>query len=164
MSHFDKVADFQRRFKLPVGVVPIALPIEMNNTAQIALITHLRLAERVAQLKRKDGDQAFGRIQMMIEELREYAEAVMSGDLAAQADSLVDLEYFLLGTAVMQGFPHDVIFDVVHEANMQKVLVESKDESKRLNKLDVKKPEGWTPPNVAGILEAAAADGRFSGK
>jgi predicted HAD superfamily Cof-like phosphohydrolase len=154
-SNFEKVRAFHEHFQLPVAASPQQLAQDMNLTAQAGVIVLLRQTERVIQQKRKDGDVQWGRVQMMIEELREYCEAVQSGDLAAQADSLVDLDYFVAGTAVMSGFPHDRVFDAVHEANMKKVLVSSADESRRLNKLDVKKPEGWTPPDVAGILEVA---------
>lgn len=154
-SHFDKVQAFQTKFQLPIGKQPQSLVSDFSATGQAGVIVLLKQAEKLLQLKRGDNDVQWGRVQMMIEELREYCEAVVSGDLATAADSLVDLEYFLLGTAVMHGFPHDEVFDAVHYANMLKVLVESKEDSKRLNKLDVKKPDGWTPPNVAGILAAA---------
>ena len=154
LSHFDKVKAFQYQFQLPVGPHPQELPLDFNLTGMAGVIVLLRQVEKVIEQKRGDSDQQMGRIQMMVEELREYCEAVRSGDMAAMADSLVDLEYFLLGTAAMHGFPHDTIFNAVHEANMKKVLVESKEESHRLNKLDVKKPEGWTPPDVASILMA----------
>lgn len=164
ISNFEKVRAFHERFNLPVGVVPRTLTVDTNDTATVSVVILLRQVERLLQLKRKESDVQWGRVQMLVEELREYCEAVRDGDLAKQADSLVDLEYFVLGTSVLCGFPHDIIFNAVHEANMKKVRVESADESVRLNKLDVKKPEGWTPPDVQGILEAAAADGRFSGK
>lgn len=152
-SNFEKVRAFHEHFKLPVGTAPHALAVDTNDTAIAGVAVLLRQAERTLQMKRKDGDVQWGRVQMMIEELREYIEAVRDNDLAKQADSLVDLEYFVLGTSVMCGFPHDVVFDVVHAANMQKVLVANAEESARLNKLDVKKPEGWVPPDIAAILE-----------
>lgn len=163
MSHFDNVKAFQQKFQLPVSTTPQALPQDLDATAIAGVIVLLRQAEEVIKRKRGETDQQWGRVQMMIEEIREYAEAVKSGDLAAMADSLVDLEYFLLGTSVMHGFPHDTVFEAVHYANMQKRLAESKEESRRLNKLDVVKPEGWQAPNVQAILDDAAADGVFNG-
>jgi hypothetical protein len=129
----------------------------MGEATSAIAVLGLRHVEAFIKSNRLPDDQVWGRVQMMIEELREFAEAVRDGDLEKQADSLVDLDYFLLGTAAMMGLPYDALFAEVHRANMGKVLCASAEESARLNKLDCKKPEGWRPPDIAGVLERGVA-------
>ena len=89
------------------------------------------------------------RFRFMQEELDEYLEGVAEGDLAKQADSLVDLVYVAKGTAVMQGLPWRELWDDVHEANMRKVP----GKTHRGNLVDVCKPIGWVGPITSEILE-----------
>jgi hypothetical protein len=154
-SNHELVREFHDKFGLPNAKTPQLLPAELSELAG-PIASFLKACEGLLRHGRGPTDVFYGRVQMMLEELREFVEAHERGDLAAAADSLVDLEYFLHGTAAMMGFPHDEIFAEVHAANMCKVRVESVSESKRLNKLDVKKPEGWQPPDVAGILARRA--------
>jgi predicted HAD superfamily Cof-like phosphohydrolase len=152
MSNFTQVLEFHQQFELPIGATPKQLVRGHSDYKLGQMIHTLKLCENAIRLGRWETDEIAGRYQMMIEELREFMEAVLKGDLEAQADSLVDLVYFALGTAAMMGLPFDRLFVEVHRANMAKVRVESTEESKRLNKLDVKKPEGWQPPDIAGVL------------
>jgi len=163
-THFEQVQEFQRKFQLPCSTTPVIPPAALQSSNGYSAVGMIQEAEEHLKDSREAHDELWGRVQMMLEELREFAEAIYNlreantvddrvHALTIMADSLVDLEYFTLGTAAMMGLPHDEIFEAVHEANMQKVLVESAEESKRLNKLDVKKPEGWTPPDVLAILQ-----------
>lgn len=155
-SNFEKVRQFHEKFQLPVGNGPQEVPAGFQPEDKLIILTELKFIERMIQRRRQDksalDDIRWGRIQMMLEELREFTQA---DTLEEQADSLVDLVYFALGTAVMMGLPWDQLFDEVHRANMEKELISSKEESTRLNKLDVKKPEGWQAPDIKGVLEAA---------
>lgn len=79
-------------------------------------------------------------IEMVNDELEELQEAT---DVAEQADALVDAIYYICDTAVRHGMNLDRIFDIVHGANMQKVVdgrVIRRDDGKIL------KPEGWQDP------------------
>lgn len=151
-TNFEAVRAFHERFNLPRPAVPTSLA--SGGTAALRVECAWRLAHVEGFIKdnRTDNDVLYGRVQMMLEELREFVEAYDRGILADQADSLVDLVYFALGTGVMMGLPWERLFTEVQRANMDKIPVESKAESSRLNKLDVKKPAGWQPPNIAGIL------------
>lgn len=108
------------------------------------------------------------RIEFMLEELKEFAEAsghevgvfqdqaeALPGDgpqdLAGQADALVDLVYVALGTAVMLGLPWDWLWDDVQRANMAKV----RGMTKRGHAVDVTKPPGWQGPQTQRILDLA---------
>lgn len=97
-------------------------------------------------------DMMIGRVEMILEELMEFLRAYRHGDLAGQADALIDCEYFLLGTGAHMGLPWDEIFDEVHDANMRKEPQGHAGTSKRRNKLDVIKPPGWEPPNIEAVL------------
>ena len=54
----------------------------------------------------------------MQEELNEFYEAK---DMYEQADAMIDLIYFVIGTLVEMGMPPDELFAIVHEANMAKL-------------------------------------------
>ncbi len=152
MPNFSDVRDFHEKFQLPAPPAPRFIPGNANRFIMTELPWRLIDIEKKLQADRLPGDVFYGRVQMMIEELRELVQAHQAGNLADQADALVDLAYFVFGTAVMMGLPWEELFTEVHTANMGKILVESPEESKRLNKLDVKKPAGWQPPNLARIL------------
>jgi len=108
------------------------------------------------------------RVECMWEELREFLVAAgvaieydqesmdwrcviinPSQDVPQMADALVDLTYFVKGTAVAMGLPWGHLFDDVHECNMRKVL----GTTKRGHSVDLAKPPGWEPPNTAAILQ-----------
>jgi predicted HAD superfamily Cof-like phosphohydrolase len=128
MSDFDSVGEFHRKFGLRVcGDGP-------------PLIV--------------DDDTFLFRYQFLHEELHELLQAHRDRDLSAVADALVDLVYVAHGTAHMYGLPFDEVFKEVQRANMTKErAVGSGDgRSKRGSALDVVKPEGWTPPDVEGVL------------
>ena len=86
------------------------------------------------------------RFRFMTEELDEFIEASMHGDIVGIADALADIIYVALGTAYQMGLPFQAIWDHVHRANMRKV----RGETKRGNSVDARKPEDWISPE-AGI-------------
>jgi predicted HAD superfamily Cof-like phosphohydrolase len=63
-------------------------------------------------------DRRDQRITYMNEELDEFFDAETSVD---QADAMIDLIYFALGTLVELGVNPEPLFDIVHNANMSKV-------------------------------------------
>ena len=68
-------------------------------------------------------------------------------------DALIDLVYVALGTVHLFGYPWHWGWNSVQQANMRKVRAfEDGSNSKRGSRFDVVKPEGWEPPNIAGIL------------
>jgi predicted HAD superfamily Cof-like phosphohydrolase len=98
--------------------------------------------------------QALERYDFMREELLEFYDAAMKQDLADVADALVDLVYVAKGTALLMGLPWEQLWDEVQRANMDKV----RGTTHRGNKVDVRKPEGWIPPQHEVILAAAGYD------
>lgn len=119
----------------------------------------------------QDSAIAVLRMNFLQEELNEYAEASgMEFDaeegkwyravdpdetsLARALDGLLDLQYVLLGTVHLHGFAPvwDTAWSRVQQANMLKIRVENAADSKRGSTFDVRKPEGWTPPQFDDLL------------
>ena len=109
------------------GVRAIQQKFDLINHAVPGHLTQCKLAER---------------FECMMEELVEFSIAADNQNLVDQVDSLVDLVYFAKGTAVMLGIDWPTHWDHVQRANMAKV----RGVTKRGHKVDVTKPEGWTPP------------------
>ena len=92
------------------------------------------------------------RIKLLREEVEEYAEAALSGDLVEVLDALADIGYILAGTIINHGMQniYDDAFDEVHRSNMAKLV-----DGKVLRRDDgkVMKPEGWQPPQLTQFLQ-----------
>ena len=92
------------------------------------------------------------RIKFLQEEIDEFCDAYINGDLEKAFDALVDLSYVTLGTAFLMGLPWDEGWKLVHEANMLKVRVQQAIDSKRNSKFDVVKPIGWQAPDLKPLV------------
>lgn len=95
---------------------------------------------------------------MVNDELDELEE---SGSIVEQADALVDAIYYICDCAVKHGMDLDPLFDIVHQANMSKVVdgkVIRRDDGKIL------KPEGWINPEplLETEIQRQTNDGSFS--
>ena len=75
----------------------------------------------------------------------EVAEFLVAKDIYEQADAMIDLLYFSLGTLVEMGLEADELFAIVQKANMDKLWDDGKP---HYNPKDGKvlKPEGWEDP------------------
>ena len=85
--------------------------------------------------------------EMVNDELDELREAT---DVVEQADALVDAIYYICDTAVRHGMNLDRVFEIVHGANMAKVVdgrVIRRDDGKIL------KPDGWRDPGPLLVSE-----------
>ena len=91
------------------------------------------------------------RAECLQEELNEFKAAILTQDLAEQADALVDLVYFAKGTANMLGLPWAELWDDVQRANLAKVA----GVGKRGHQVDCIKPAGWRGPETFRILASA---------
>jgi predicted HAD superfamily Cof-like phosphohydrolase len=94
------------------------------------------------------------RVAWMREEVDEFVEAT---NVIDQADAMIDLIYFALGTLVEMGVRPAPLFDIVHNANMQKIWPDGKarirDDGKTI------KPPGWVDPAEALKAEIARQSG-----
>lgn len=89
------------------------------------------------------------RMDLMLEEMKEYMESEEKNDLENLAKELADIIYIACGTAASYGIPLDRVFSEVHRSNMDKLI-----DGKALRREDGKilKPEGWVPPDIKKIL------------
>lgn len=70
-------------------------------------------------------------------------------NLIEVADACADLDYVVSGTRLAFGIPGQAVADEVHRSNMAKApgRIVKRDEHGK-----VQKPEGWTPPDIAGAM------------
>ena len=150
-TQYELVAKFHDKFGLPHHFnSTIGFPDkELDGDDVLALYRafHNLIAARDALRARKA--TACYRAGFLCEEVAEYLESVIRDDLPGIADALVDVNYVALGTAHFYGLPYDELFDEVQRANMDKVRGAT---GARGHALDVRKPEGWRPPDIEGIL------------
>lgn len=125
----DAVEDFQLKFKQIPAV--LTKPTEMSAS--------------LAYLRKK----------LTMEESNELVLATDRGEMDEYLDACVDLLYVVLGNVVLTGLKDAFIeaFWRVHLANMDKVLVEKRELSKRDSAWDIVKPEGWTKPDLSDLVQ-----------
>ena len=89
------------------------------------------------------GDLEGAHQQPLVDEEEELLEGVEEWPLREQADALVDAIYYICDTAARHGMNLDPLFDIVHQANMSKVV-----EGKVIRREDGKilKPACWEDP------------------
>lgn len=87
------------------------------------------------------------------EEVSETFAAIRDRDLIEVADGIADSIYVLIGLGLRLGLPLDAVWNEVQRSNMTKVV-----NGAVLRRSDGKiiKPEGFTPPAIAGVLEKAS--------
>ncbi len=102
-----------------------------------------------------DKKRALSRAKWMNEEVAEF---LIADDIYEQADAMIDLLYFALGTMVEMGLEPDELFAIVQNANMSKLWPDGKP---HYNPKDGKviKPEGWQDPapKIKAYIDAVIA-------
>jgi len=90
------------------------------------------------------------RMKLLAEEYTELVVAEYNDDIVEITDALADIIYIACGTAVSYGIPLDDVFAEVHRSNMAKLV-----DGKVIRRADgkVQKPEGWTAPDISGVLK-----------
>jgi predicted HAD superfamily Cof-like phosphohydrolase len=88
---------------------------------------------------------------LLREEFNEFIDALDTYDIVKVADALADIIYIAAGTALEFGIPLDRVWAEVQRSNMAKVDPVSGKVTKREDG-KVLKPEGWTPPDIAGAM------------
>lgn len=129
----------------------------MTNTYQDVEDFHTKFQVPVSQeLKLLNKEELEFRVKFLQEELDEFVKANKEGDLEEAIDALIDLVYVAHGTASWMGIRTEQWkehWDEVQGCNLQKIMVENENESKRGFKYDIKKPDGWKKPNHQPIIE-----------
>lgn len=86
------------------------------------------------------GERVIVRYQWMLDEIKEFLEA---NDIYQQADAIMDLLYYVLGTLVEMGLKPDELFILLHEWNLKKINgTVCYDENGK-----ILKPKGWRHPD-----------------
>ena len=117
----------------------------MNEEQSKVVEFHRRVKATINQIPTQISTQLVKqRIRIIEEELRELKEAMSQGDLLAVADALADIEYAILGTAVVYGIDLEPIFKEIHRSNMTKLPPLNKDE-KGMKGLE------YSPPNLVKV-------------
>ena len=93
--------------------------------------------------RQMDPERAAKRYHWMLEEINEFIEA---DEIVEQADAMIDLIYFALGTLVEMGIQPDNLFDIVQEANMAKLWPDGTPHYNSEGK--TAKPDGWEDPHA----------------
>ena len=97
-------------------------------------------------------ERAALRSALLVEECQETVDAMARGDMEKIADGLADVIYVAVGAALEFGIPLDRVWAEVHRSNMAKVDPQTGKVIKRADG-KVLKPEGWTPPDIAGVID-----------
>jgi predicted HAD superfamily Cof-like phosphohydrolase len=155
---FEDVPSEDIRRSLASRVSPLAMPGTLavaatvpTNCEDVEAFHHrfgVPMPDRPAFLNA----EAFAyRYKFLREELGEFVEAHAKRDMETAFDSLLDLVYVALGTALMMGFTPErwqAGWDEVQRANMAKERARRDGgNSKRGTRLDVVKPAGWLAPD-----------------
>ena len=75
------------------------------------------------------------------------AEFLAARSVPDQADAMIDLIYFAVGTLVEMGVRPETLFDIVHAANMTKLWPDGKPRFREDGK--TVKPPAWVDPHDA---------------
>ncbi len=96
------------------------------------------------------------RVKLVDEEVGETLSAVAARDMIEVADGIIDSIYVLVGKGLELGLPLEALWNEVHRSNMAKATEQPDGTFKVVRRADGKvlKPEGWTPPDIAGVLRA----------
>lgn len=113
---YNMVKDFHKAFNHPHSEKPTPMPLQ-------------RAEKRYAWMK---------------EEIDEFIEASEKQNMYDQADAMIDVIYFALGTLVEMGIEPAPLFEIVQQANMSKLWEDGKPHFNEMGK--VIKPSNWVDP------------------
>lgn len=92
------------------------------------------------------------RLSLILEEVKEYVEALSEENIIEVADALADLVYVTYGAAIEHGINLDEVIEEVHKSNLSKLHHETGEPIYREDG-KVLKGENYSPPNVEKILK-----------
>lgn len=121
----------------------------MNAEWEKVKLFHLRFGHPVAEKPiQMTHERALKRYHWMLEEINEFIDAE---DIVEQADAMIDVIYFALGTLVEMGIHPDTLFDIVQTANMEKLWPDGKPHYNAEGKTI--KPSTWRDPHEKLSME-----------
>ena len=96
-------------------------------------------------------ERAKFRAGFMLEEIQEFID---SENICDQADAMIDLIYFALGTLVEMGVKPKEIFDIVQNANMSKLWEDGKPRYRNGDNKIIKPPTWEDPfPKIKQVID-----------
>lgn len=156
----EMVAEFHRAFGLGHDRPPAMPKLNVVEAAYVDAVAR-QLTALGASLKAFAEDcgksETLLRLQLLVEETGELADAYLAEDLEAAADALTDIQYVLDGTYVTVGMDHlkQLLFEEVHRSNMAKLDENGKPIIGPSGR--VVKPEGWTAPDLGSIIRGTGS-------
>lgn len=96
------------------------------------------------------GKQSELYMELITEEFRELVEAFLAKDIVEIADACADLKWVIEGLEHTLLIPQQEVWNEVARSNLQKISNDGKVLKREDGK--VMKPEGWTPPDIASII------------
>jgi predicted HAD superfamily Cof-like phosphohydrolase len=100
---------------------------------------------------RVDGELGKLRIDLLEEEVGEFADATKRQDLTALADALGDIVYVAYGAAATYGIDLDAVLAEIHRSNMSKLGADGRPVYRSDGK--VLKSPLYSPPDIATVLD-----------
>ena len=154
-STLDMVAEFSRTFGYPVNDEP-GVPESVDSHcdgARWQIASSIRAVEREAKaLSKATGDPCMLRLRLILEELRELADAMADHNAKGALDALCDIRYVCDGTTHLLGM--GAVFDEamrrVHASNMSKAGPDGKPIHDATGKL-LKGPH-YSPPDLTDLV------------
>jgi len=115
----------------------------MNKEWECVREFHLKFGHPIEDKpKMMNAGRAHKRYNWMLEEINEFLEA---DEIVEQADAMIDVIYFALGTLVEMGIKPDNLFQIVQEANLSKLWSDGKPHYNKDGKTI--KPDTWVDPH-----------------
>lgn len=139
----------RRPIKRPTPKSPRELSLPLTLVAEFHRAFNLPMTERPTTSLPPDLAQL--RVDLLVEEVGEFAEATDRNDLVAIADALADIVYVTYGAAVTYGIDLDAVLVEVHRSNMSKLGPDGHPVLREDGK--VLKSQNYRGPNIPGVLK-----------
>jgi predicted HAD superfamily Cof-like phosphohydrolase len=132
-TYFHHVGEFHAKFHLPAFDPVRPIQINFNSDSFHETMRY--------------------RLDFLDEELRELKEAVDHEDIVGVLDALCDLAWVAIGSAHYFNLPFDEAWAEVRRSNLAKELRTEQDPAGKRGAIEtIKKPDGWEPPDIRGVL------------
>jgi predicted HAD superfamily Cof-like phosphohydrolase len=108
-------------------------------------------------------DVKYNMIKMICDSRDLESEKHLEGSdlIASQSDAFVDIYYYILNAASKKGVNLSKIFQIVHQANLNKRDPATGKFIIRYSDKKVLKPDGWQAPDVTAEIERQIQNGGF---
>lgn len=142
-TKYQKVKEFHSSFNINMPTIPTPLtPEEMLNRMDFITEEVIEALHATSTSQREFQNLFFSLLQRMEKSFsKQYEKPFPEDVLVAQADSFTDIEYFNNGNFTLINVNPDLLFDIVHNANMGKLFPDGKPQYNENGKII--KPDDW---------------------